>query len=59
MRLSQIKNKNQARQYAIDWQVWVSKKKLSYGEMAAYQDGLRALGKKWGLLREFKENGIV
>jgi len=54
-----IKTKEEARQYAIDWQHRASKKSLSYGELAESAGQFRVLGKKFGLLREFKENGII
>lgn len=54
-----IKTKDEARQSAIKWQSWQSNKSLSYGEMSEYAENFRVLGKKFGLLREFKENGIL
>jgi hypothetical protein len=54
-----IKTKEQARQYGIDFQKWASKKDLSYGELIHFQNKLYILAKKHGLVREFKENGII
>ena len=54
-----IKTKGEARQYAIDWQHKTANKNLSYGELAESAGQFRTLGKKFGLLREFKENGII
>lgn len=34
-------------------------KQYSYGEMAEIQGRLEKLGKRYGLLREFRENGII
>lgn len=34
-------------------------KQYSYGEMADIQGRLEKLGKRYGLLREFRENGII
>lgn len=48
-----------ARNYAIDWQNWVSEQNLSYGELADWSDYFYKLAKKYNLLREFKENGIL
>lgn len=48
-----------ARQYAIDWQVWQSEQSLSYGELAEWQEALRELADRFGLTEEFEENGII
>lgn len=53
------KTKEQARQYAIDWQNWAYSRKLSYKDIAIWSDILRELAKKFHLVREFKENGII
>jgi hypothetical protein len=55
----QVKTKEEAREIAIDWQIWQSEQDLSYGEMAEFADYFKQVGKKFGLLREFKENGII
>lgn len=55
----QIKTKEEARQYAIDWQQKVSELNLSYGEILAEQNKLAKLAKKFHLIKEFKENGII
>jgi len=57
--VDEIKTKGEASQIAIDWQSWQSKQSLSYGEMAKWAGYFRELGKKFGLLREFKENCII
>lgn len=54
-----IKTKEQARQYAIYYQAWSSDKNLSYGELFHFQNKLSTLAKKFGLVKEFKENGII
>lgn len=54
-----IKTKEEARQYAIDWQKWQASQKLSYGELHEWQCYFSRLGVKYGLMREFKENGII
>ena len=56
---SLIKDKASARQYAIDWQKHNSNTSISYGELYICNEFFRKLGKKFGLLREFKENGII
>lgn len=50
--------KERARQEAIDWQLESTNEQLSYGELAAIGDYFHKLGKRYGLLREFRENGI-
>jgi len=59
MKKAIIKTKDEAKQTAIDWQSWQSNKSLSYGEMNIQSEFFRKLGKKFHLIREFKENGII
>ena len=54
-----IKTKEQARQYAIDYQNWASKQNLSYGEIAIFHNKLETLAEKFDLVEEFLENGII
>jgi hypothetical protein len=54
-----IKTKEQARQYGIDYQHWASKRSLGYGELLFIQNKLRIIAQKFGLIKEFKENGII
>ncbi len=49
----------EARQYAIDWQKWASEQNLSYAELGYWQGVFLALGEKFDLTEEFKENGII
>jgi hypothetical protein len=51
----------EARQYAIDWQNWISdsETKLSYGELADWQQEMQDLAVNWDLVEEFQENGII
>lgn len=51
--------KERARQRAIDWQSEFGEHSYSYGELAAYAAYFTRLGKRYGLLREFRENGII
>lgn len=51
--------KANARQQAIDWQNEQSMQSMSWGEVAYYSDYFTKLGKRYGLLKEFKENGII
>lgn len=54
-----VKTKEQAQQVAIDYQDWASEQSLSYGELFYYQNKLEKLAKRFGLVKEFKENGII
>lgn len=53
-----ITTKDEARQYAIDWQSWSVEQSLSYGEILDWQAKFELLGRKFDLLEEFEENGI-
>lgn len=50
--------KEAARMFAIDAQDIISESALSYGEVAEIQYTLLRLGKRLGLLSEFRENGL-
>lgn len=50
------KRKAEVREEAIEYSY--SDEELSYEELADKQDYFRRLGKRYGLLREFKENAI-
>lgn len=52
-------SREQARQYAIDWQNWASEQDMSYGELAAWQDHLHSIALEFDLVDEFRENGII
>ncbi len=51
--------KQAAREAAIDWQDWQAEQNLSYGELAVWQDHFEKLGRRYGLIREFRENAII
>ena len=51
--------KENARQKAIDWQRQSAEQSLSYSELAAYGDYFTKRGRRYGLLREFRENAII
>ena len=51
--------KDEARQKAIQWQFETSGKNMSYGEFATAQEHLQRLARKYGLTKEFRENGII
>ncbi len=52
---------NQAilRDFAIEWQYNFHNFNYSMSECAVWSDFFREYGKKYGLLREFEENGII
>ena len=50
--------KERARDCAIEWQLDFGNHNYSYGELADFCEYFRRLGKRYGLLREFLENGI-
>lgn len=51
--------KERARQYAIDFQLDASRENYSLDYFIEAQSELIKLGKRYGLLKEFKENGIL
>lgn len=57
--MTYIEKKEQARQMAIDWQNEQAKKSSSYAEMIEQAEQFRKLAKRYGLTREFLENGII
>lgn len=52
------KRKEAVRQLAIDWQLESAEQNLSYGELFEIGNYFYKLGKRFGLLREFRENAI-
>jgi hypothetical protein len=53
------RRKEAARNKAIEWQMDFENHNYSYGEIAYFQNYFEQLGKRWGLLEEFRENGII
>ena len=51
--------KAEARAMAIEWQLNFAEQNLTQFELACYHNMLYQLGKRYGLLKEFKENGII
>lgn len=50
--------KEKVRNAAIDWQRSFESCLYSWEEVAEWQGKFERLGKRYGLLREFRENGI-
>lgn len=53
------KRKASAREKAIDWQNDFTNHNYSYGELAAAGEKFTKLAKRYGLVREFRENAII
>ena len=53
------RGKARTRELAIQLQADLSESSISYAELAEIQDKLRKLGTQYGLIREFKENGLI
>lgn len=50
--------KEKVRNEAIDWQYDFENHSYSWGELAFWADHFERLGRRYGLLTEFRENGI-
>ena len=60
MKLEQPKTKEQARDQAIQIDKEISEKQnISYCEIITISEHFEKVGKKFGLLDEFRENGII
>lgn len=51
--------KERARAEAITWQYESAERSMSYAELAEAQARFEMLARRFGLVREFKENGIL
>lgn len=51
--------KERARDKAVEWQSGFCDHNYSYGELAYCGEYFERLGKRYGLVREFRENGII
>ena len=51
--------KENARQKAMDWQTEYYNNNYSYGELIAFAEYFTRLAKCYGLMTEFRENGII
>lgn len=50
--------KKKAREKAIEWQERLVEQSISYGELVIAQSVFEQLGRRYGLLTEFRENRI-
>lgn len=53
------KQKEKARLKAVDWQLDFSNHNYSWGELADFSEYFERLAKRYGLVKEFRENGII
>ena len=53
------KAKGKAMDEAIEWQMGFDNHNYSYGELADFQEHFEKLARKYGLVKEFRENGII
>ncbi len=51
--------KEEARDEAVRWFYNITDKQLFMSEVADYEEYFKRLGKRYGLLKEFRENGII
>ena len=58
IKITYASNKAVARQEAIDWQNAFDNHNYSDGELAEFGEHFEKLGRRYGLLKEFRENGI-
>ena len=50
--------KAKVREQAFEWQCDFEKYNYSWADLATWSNYFKALGKRYGLLKEFRENGI-
>lgn len=53
------RGKNAAREQAVVWQANSAEQSPSWGEIAAQRRQLEQLARRYGLVREFRENAII
>ena len=53
------REKENARQKAIEWQLDFNNNNYSYGELIYFAEYFTKLAKRYGLTEEFRENGII
>lgn len=57
--MTYAEKKNKARRIAIDWQLDFDNHNYSWGELAYFSEYFERLGRRYGLIGEFRENGII
>lgn len=58
MKKTYYERKEEIRQEAIEWQLNFANNNYSWGDLYEWGNYFYKLGKRYGLLREFHENGI-
>lgn len=53
-----VKGKESVREKALDWQNSWNDHSYSWSELSWWSEYFEKLGRRYGLLREFRENGI-
>ena len=53
------RTKERVRNKAVEWLNDFCNHDYSYGELIYWEDYFRVLAKRYGLVREFEENGII
>lgn len=51
--------KSKVRDKVVEWQSSFCNQNYSYGELVYWQDYFGRLAKRYGLVREFRENAII
>lgn len=57
--MSYSEGKERARNEAFEWQADFPNHNYYWSEMAEFSDHFSKLAKRYGLVREFRENGII
>jgi len=59
MKMYAPKTAIEATQQAIDWQAWQADHSIFTSEIIKWQDHFIVMAKKFNLIEEFRENGII
>ena len=51
--------KQRARELAVQWQYDFANNNYNWEEISEFTDYFTKLGKRYGLLKEFRENGVL
>ena len=54
-----MQKKEAARNEAINWMTTTANDSMSWYELLNYQDHFMTISRRYGLIREFHENGII
>lgn len=57
--MTYAEGKARARDEAIAWQLHMEEHNYSYGELVYFQLHFYRLARRYGLVKEFRENGII